>query len=109
MTENQKLRALLKEARESFASGESCAEARATGCDGSAERYAHEARHLHARIDAALAEQGDVDQDSFMLGANKMRTEIFWMLSSRYGRFGISETLQCAMEVRAMQLPKDGE
>ncbi len=56
MTENQKLRELLKEARESFASGESCAEARSTGCDGSAERYAHEARQLHARIDAALAE-----------------------------------------------------
>jgi hypothetical protein len=56
MTENEKLRELLKEARESFASGESCAEARSTGCDGSAERYAHEARQLHARIDAALAE-----------------------------------------------------
>ena len=55
MTENEKLRALLAEARESFASGESCAEARSTGCDGSAERYAREARHLHARIDAALA------------------------------------------------------
>ena len=64
---------------------------------------------LPNEIDAVLAEPTTTDQDSFTLGANKMRTEIFWMLSSRYGRFGISETLQCAMEVRAMQLPKDGE
>ena len=61
MTRNERLRALLKEAREElFSLGESFAESSAAGCDGSAERYAREARHLHARIDAALAEPGDV-------------------------------------------------
>ncbi len=106
----KELRALLMEAREI---SKDALESNVVGIDDpdffcdckGCERL----RGLVSRIDAALAEQGDVDQDSFMLGANKMRTEIFWMLSSRYGRFGISETLQCAMEVRALELPKDGE
>jgi hypothetical protein len=60
-TQNERLRALLKEAREELYSlGESFTEARDAGCDGSAERYAREAREIHARIDAALAEPGDV-------------------------------------------------
>lgn len=99
MTENQRLRALLKGVIR-LIDDRACMEC------------SRNLLEMYARIDAVLAKQSDVDQDSFMLGADKMRAEAFWMLSSRYGRFGISETLECAMEVRALPLPllpKEGE